>query len=122
MKKNKSSHLRQIDLSAVPAVVLRFLHAHRVHDSQAAIGAFKENAMVEDDDKTYVGRAAIEGWLNRTSSQYTYTIEAVGAQQSDDNHYVIVNHLEGDFPGGKVDLRYQFELENGLIKSLIIEA
>jgi hypothetical protein len=33
----------------------------------------------------------------------------------------VTNHLEGDFPGGEVDLRFQFTLEGGLIKNLTIE-
>jgi len=32
----------------------------------------------------------------------------------------VVNHLEGDFPGGVVDLRYQFALKGDLIAELVI--
>jgi hypothetical protein len=30
------------------------------------------------------------------------------------------DHLEGNFPGGQVDLRYRFELDGGRIHSLHI--
>lgn len=36
-------------------------------------------------------------------------------------YYVAVQHLEGDFPGGTVDLRYRFTLRDGLIAGLAIE-
>jgi hypothetical protein len=32
----------------------------------------------------------------------------------------VTNHLEGDFPGGVVDLRYRFVLAGGLIAELEI--
>jgi hypothetical protein len=33
---------------------------------------------------------------------------------------LITNHLEGNFPGGVVDLRYQFALAGDLISTLTI--
>jgi hypothetical protein len=35
-------------------------------------------------------------------------------------HYVRTNHLEGDFPGGQVDLRYRFALHDNLITTVEI--
>ena len=32
----------------------------------------------------------------------------------------MVNHLEGDFPGGVVNLRYQFTVVDDLITELVI--
>jgi hypothetical protein len=32
----------------------------------------------------------------------------------------VLNHLEGDFPGGVVDLRYKFVLSTELIAELVI--
>jgi hypothetical protein len=37
------------------------------------------------------------------------------AQRVDDDHYVAVHHLEGDFPGGVADLRFRFTLRDGHI-------
>jgi hypothetical protein len=33
---------------------------------------------------------------------------------------VAVNRLEGDFPGGVVELRYRFTLVDGLVTELVI--
>ena len=46
----------------------------------------------------------------------------IGAEKTDDEHYTAINHLEGDFPGGVVDLRFRFTLRDGRIASLVIEA
>ena len=72
--------------------------------------------------KTYHGTAGIRTWLDRSAGEYTYTIELIGAEKIDDEHYTAINHLEGDFPGGVVDLHFQFTLRDGRIARLVIEA
>ncbi len=37
-----------------------------------------------------------------------------------DDRWVAVNRLEGDFPGGAVELRYRFALVDDLISELVI--
>jgi hypothetical protein len=39
---------------------------------------------------------------------------------ADEDTWLVVNHLEGDFPGGVVDLRYRFALSGDLISELVI--
>ncbi|WP_330479616.1 hypothetical protein [Streptomyces platensis] len=73
-----------------------------------------------DDGNTYEGTQAIEGWLNRSATEFTYTIHLAGAQQTDATHYIAAHHLEGNFPGGAIDLRYQFTLRDSLIERLVI--
>ncbi|GAA3871964.1 nuclear transport factor 2 family protein [Streptomyces sp. NPDC003631] len=113
--------LRAIAPDSLPAVVLRYLEAHRVRDTATAIATFTDDATVIDDGATHRGRAAVEQWLDRAASEFTYTTELVGAQQAGDAHYVATQHLEGDFPGGTVDLHYRFTLGSGLIERLVIE-
>ena len=36
--------------------------------------------------------------------------------------WLVTNHLEGNFPGGEVDLCYQFQLQGDRIVKLVIEA
>ncbi|MEU4115659.1 hypothetical protein AB0F71_14310 [Kitasatospora sp. NPDC028055] len=74
-----------------------------------------------DDGNTYQGTEEIEGWLGRSATQFTYTIQLTGAEQTDATHYIATHHLEGDFPGGTVDLRYRFTLRDDLIERLVIE-
>ncbi|MEV0057837.1 hypothetical protein AB0H34_46035 [Saccharopolyspora shandongensis] len=60
--------------------------------------SFAEDATVIDEGNTYIGTSAIRDWLNRSSSEFTYTVEHTGAHKIDDTHYIATNHLEGDFP------------------------
>ncbi|MFC9227585.1 nuclear transport factor 2 family protein [Streptomyces decoyicus] len=106
---------------ALPEVITRYLTAHRAHDTATATSAFTREATVIDDGNTYEGTEAIEGWLNRSATEFTYTIHLTDAQQTDATRYIATHHLEGNFPGGAIDLRYQFTLRDGLIEHLVIE-
>jgi hypothetical protein len=59
--------------------------------------------------------------LARTSGEFTYTMQLMTAQRVNDDHYVAVHHLKGDFPGGVVDLRFRFTLREGRIAELVIK-
>ena len=48
------------------------------------------------------------------------TRSLVRAEAVDPRTWLVVNHLEGNFPGGVVDLRYQFVIADGLISELVI--
>ncbi|MEU4151145.1 nuclear transport factor 2 family protein [Streptomyces sp. NPDC026659] len=104
----------------LPEVVRRYLRAHDAHDVPAALATFTTGATVADDGQTHEGTAAITRWLERTGSEYTYTTTLVGAERDGPDRYTVVQHLEGDFPGGTVDLRYRFVLDRGLISGLDI--
>ncbi|MFG3019877.1 nuclear transport factor 2 family protein [Streptomyces sp. NPDC048254] len=112
---------QNIDPDALPEVITRYLDAHRVRDTATARSAFHPGASVTDDGKTHRGSPAIETWLTRAAGEYTYTTELTGVQKVGTDHYVATHHLEGDFPGGMVDLHYRFTLSDGLIENLVIE-
>ncbi|WP_030800733.1 nuclear transport factor 2 family protein [Streptomyces sp. NRRL S-337] len=113
---------RTIAPHTLPETITRYLKAHRAHDTATAVTTFTDDATVTDDGKTYQGATAIERWLSRSATEFTYTINLTSAQQIDTTHYIATHHLEGNFPGGTVDLRYQFTLRNNLIERLVIEA
>jgi ketosteroid isomerase-like protein len=112
---------QDITLADLPEVITRYLDAHRAHDTATALSTFHPDASVTDEGKTRRGVPAIETWLTRSASEYTYTIELTGVQKVDVNHYIATHHLEGNFPGGVVDLHYRFTLSGGLIENLVIE-
>ncbi|MFD3479202.1 nuclear transport factor 2 family protein [Streptomyces sp. NPDC058695] len=105
---------------ALPETITRYLNAHRAHDTATALSSFTPDATVTDDGTTYRGTEAIEQWLSRSATEFTYTIELTGTQQTDATHYTATHHLEGDFPGGTVDLHYAFALRDHLIERLLI--
>jgi ketosteroid isomerase-like protein len=108
------------DPDALPETVTRYLDAHRVRDTARALSSFTPDATVTDDGNTYRGTEAIERWLSRSATEFTYTIELTGTQKTDATRYTATHHLEGDFPGGAVDLRYEFVLRDHLIEHLLI--
>lgn len=113
---------RTIAPDALPEVVIRYVKAHGARDTATAVSAFTGDATVIDDGHTYEGIAEITDWLGRSAGEFTYTTRLTAAWQTDATHYVATQHLEGDFPGGVVDLHYRFALRDDLIERFVIEA
>ena len=111
-----------IGLTGLPRAIADYLTAHRNRDADTAVTCFTNDAAVIDDGKTYHGTADIRTWLDRSAGEYVYTIELIGAEKIDNEHYTAINHLEGDFPGGVVDLHFRFTLRDERIARLVIEA
>jgi hypothetical protein len=109
-----------IDPAQLPATIRAYLAAHGAGETDAAIRTFTLTAHVVDEGKTYRGTAEIRRFLTKAGATYTYTVELVGAERVDDGHWVAVNRLEGDFPGGVAELRYRFTLADDLIDRLTI--
>ena len=107
-------------MSATPDVITRYLRAADEKDFQALAACFTENGSVVDEGNTYVGRDAIRRWRKGTVAQWTYTTTVTGTAQVAGDRYDVAIHLEGDFPGGEVDLTQSFTLSDGLIGSLVI--
>jgi ketosteroid isomerase-like protein len=104
----------------LPAVLAAHLAAHEARDAERELACYAEEAEVTDEGRTYRGAAEIRAWLNRAASEYTYTSELTAVRQEDADHWTAVRHLEGDFPGGVVDLRYRYTLDADRIKELVI--
>jgi hypothetical protein len=105
----------------LPEVITTYLKAHRARDLDTAIGRYTDDASVIDEGRTYNGPDEIRAWLSRSANEYTYTIEVTGATKLGDERYDVAHHLEGNFPGGKVDLHFRFTLRDGKIARLVIE-
>lgn len=110
-----------IEPTQLPRVIATYLGAHQAHDIDQALGCFRPDASVTDEGRTYHGHDQIGTWLSRSASEFTYTIQMTGATSADRDHYDVVHHLEGNFPGGQVDLHFRFTLRDGDIAQLLIE-
>ncbi|MFF3891233.1 nuclear transport factor 2 family protein [Streptomyces sp. NPDC001914] len=110
----------KIDPADLPEAIARYLAGRAAKDVSAAATAFAPHATVTDDGQTYEGAEAIKGWLGQTDTEFTYTTTLTGAERDAADRYTVHQHLEGDFPGGKVDLRCRFALTHGLISELNI--
>ena len=104
----------------LPATVRDYLAAHTARDTDAALAAFAPTAVVVDDGRTYRGTDEVRGFLADAGSEFTYTTDLVAAQRVDADRWTATLHLEGDFPGGVVDLVYRFVLADDRIVELVI--
>jgi hypothetical protein len=104
----------------LPAIIRTFLVDHAARDADAAARAFAPTAVVRDQGETFRGAAEVLAFLRHQGGEFTYTTELLGGRRIDETHWVAVNHLEGDFPGGVADLDYRFTLADGLITELEI--
>ncbi|WP_099037265.1 nuclear transport factor 2 family protein [Mycobacterium neglectum] len=105
----------------LPATITTYLTAHQERDVATAVAAFADDAVVTDEGNTYRGRDGIRDWLQNAASGFTFTTEFVGATRLDAVHVDVVQHLEGDFPGGVADLYFRFTMDGALISRLVIE-
>jgi hypothetical protein len=108
------------DAMKAPQAIAVYQAAHDRRDVPTALAQFADHASVIDDGHTYQGIAGIESFLRTAAAEYSFTRTLVSAEEVAPDHWLVTNHLEGDFPGGHVDLRYEFRLADGLITYLAI--
>jgi hypothetical protein len=104
----------------LPLSIETYQQAHDRRDTDIALATFAATAIVIDEDTTYVGTDAIRGWLDTAASEFTYTRTLLGAESLGGGSWLVRNRLDGNFPGGTAELRYQFVLQGDLIDRLEI--
>jgi ketosteroid isomerase-like protein len=109
-----------IQSNQLPATIRSYLAAHDAGDVETALRAFTPSAVVADDGHTYRGTEEIRRFLAEAGAEFTVTSTLVAAEHTDDTHWVATKHLEGNFPGGVVDLRYRFVMDGDSIAELVI--
>lgn len=110
-----------IDPTDLPEVITAFLTAQVAHDAETAVPLFLPDGVVTDEGHDLRGHDKIRDWVANAASEFTYTTELTGASRLDEARYDAIHHLDGDFPGGVVDLHFRFTLRDGLIQALTIE-
>ena len=111
-----------ISPTGLPDTIRAYLAAHQAGATDAAARTFTADAVVVDDGRTFEGLEGVREFLAKAGSEYTYTTEVIEARRIDAAHWVAVNRVEGNFPGGLVVLDYAFALEDNLISELTIGA
>ncbi len=107
-------------MTNTPDVIGRYYAAAAADDIDAVVACFSPQAHVLDEDQHYRGVPEIRRWRESVASRYTYTSEITAVEQVSDDEYVVATHLEGDFPGGVVDLEQKFTVSGELITELLI--
>lgn len=103
----------------LPEAVASYFVADQTGDSARLAQCFIPAAIVKDERETHRGRDAILAWKAASSAKYRYTVEPL-SMVVDGPRFVVTGHLEGDFPGSPIDLRYIFELQGEQIAALEI--
>lgn len=109
------------DPSLLPSAVLQYLDAHDEGQHNVATKLFAKDALVIDDGKNYVGPEEIGAWIDHSSSEFEFVSTRIGQLNAETDKPVVLVRVDGNFPGGTVALRYQFEIAEGLIVRLVIE-
>jgi SnoaL-like domain len=103
-----------------PTVVARYFAAADADDPAALADCFVADGTVEDEGETYRGRDAIIAWRQAVISKYTYTRTITGTEQRGDTEFRISARIEGNFPGGVADLKFDFSIADDQITSVVI--
>jgi hypothetical protein len=109
---------------SLPTIISDYMAASDGGDVDAIVACFTDDAVVVDEDQEWRGRPRIREWRERVATAYEYTVEirdAVPRGQVDGlERHDVYTHLEGNFPGGTVDLTNSFGLRAGHIVRLEI--
>ncbi|WP_394769636.1 hypothetical protein [Lacisediminihabitans sp.] len=104
--------MTDIDIAALPGVVSAYLERSQGADPGAAASLFAPAATVTDGGTHYAGRSEVLDFLQRAATEFEYTSTLIGAER-DGRVATAINRLEGNFPGGIVELRYRLTLNAG---------
>jgi len=107
-------------MTFAPDVISKYYAAADEGNLDAVIACFDPEAHVLDENEHYRGLVEIRRWRETVAYRFTYTTEITGTQQTSETEYTVSTHLEGDFPGGVVDLEQRFTVQGGLIVELLI--
>src|SRR5713101_2101209 len=106
--------------SPSPDVIARYFAAQSARDTDSLIALFRPDAIVFDENQTWRGTSEIRAWRDDVATVFQYTTEVLGLKSVRDGEYVARVRLEGNFPGGIVELKYHFVVELGQIQRLEI--
>ena len=109
---------------SLPTVISDYLAASERGDLDALVACFTDDAVVLDEDLEWRGQAGIRQWREKVANAYQYTDEVRGAAEQGSvdgvQRHDVQTHLEGNFPGGTVDLTFRFGLLDDRIATLHI--
>jgi len=95
----------------MPRVVDEYFDLMDGDNKLATVDLFAPDAQVIDNGTTYHGHEEITRWLRGEASECTTTSRRLSAERTD-HTVVVVIRVEGNFPGGLVDLRIEFLLDS----------
>jgi hypothetical protein len=103
----------------LPTPIARYFTADLNPDPQAMADCFSDKATVRDENNIHTGPDEIRQWKVDHSKKYTAVSTPISVAQ-DRGRTVVTCHVEGNFPGNPIDLRFFFRLDGEKIGELEI--
>ena len=103
---------------SVPDAINRYFAALNGRDNDGLLALFTPDAVVVDEGQTWRGSSEIRKWVDDVAFRFQYTVSVLGVDTASDAEYVARVLLEGNFPGGSVELSVRFEVDGGKIGRL----
>ena len=107
-------------LIAVPEVIKSYFHFDAPRSIDSLVELFTDDATVVDERVAYHGTADIRAWRTGPASRYTYTTDILGSDALTADRYVVRGRLKGNFPGGTVDVAFEFTIGGDRVRRLEI--
>jgi SnoaL-like domain len=106
--------------AALPEVISRYFELDANRDHEAVVALFTGDATVIDEGETHRGLGQIRAWRAGPVQKYTYTTELLSSDGVATDRYLVTGRLTGNFPGGIVELTWDFTIADGRIAQLVI--
>ena len=94
----------------LPPAVHGFVDGWQGREAEKVEALFADDAVASDQGETFRGRDEIRAWINDSINLFETTLTFLRAREVD-GMVGATYRLEGNFPGGVVDLEYQFRLD-----------
>jgi hypothetical protein len=105
----------------LPRAIQIFFDADHHNDSPDLLGAFTQDAVVQDEGRAHHGHAAIDAWWRDAKAKYDPRAVPV-ARDDQDGTVRVRATVTGNFPTSPVTLTYGFTLAGERIARLEITA
>jgi hypothetical protein len=103
----------------LPPLLASMTAALNAHDSAAFIRCFTDDAVLRDEGKIHLGKAAIQAWFEDVTRKYQPSLEVTDLG-SHDGEPVLTGNVSGTFEGSPIQLRYYMAVDEGKIVALKI--
>ena len=97
-----------------------YFEGQNAHDVGAMLACFSDGALVRDEGREMLGRAAVRAWMEETTRKYQLTVRPIRVSKGDEETTVTVQ-VSGTFPGSPIELRYRFTTASSKIARLEID-
>jgi ketosteroid isomerase-like protein len=103
---------------SVPDVINRYFAALNGRDKDELLALFTLDAVVVDEGQTWRGMNEVSKWAIDVAFRFEYTAGVLSVEAAADGAYVARVRLEGNFPGGTVELNVRFDVDGDRIHRL----